>query len=138
MSTVVKKLHKLILKYRRHLHFRRDESWRYVRIKENWRRPKGIDSKMRLKIKGKPKMPSIGFRSPKVIRGLHPSGYEEVVVHNIRDLEKIDPSRQAIKIAHTVGRRKRAELIKIASEKGIKILNIGEKSESEHTKEAGS
>ena len=29
--------------------FIRQESWRYVRVKESWRRPRGIDSKMRLK-----------------------------------------------------------------------------------------
>ena len=60
--------------------FKRQESWRYKRVKENWRRPRGIDSKMRKKVKGWPRSAEVGYRSPKETRGLHPSGYEEVLV----------------------------------------------------------
>ena len=103
--------------------FVRQESWRYKRIKENWRRPRGIDSKMRRKIKGWPKCPEAGYRGPKAVRGLHPSGYEEVLVYNPDDLDKIDPKTQAARIAHTVGIKKRMEIIAKATSKGIRILN---------------
>jgi len=103
--------------------FVRQESWRYKRIKENWRRPRGIDSKMRRKIKGWPKCPEAGYRGPKAARGLHPSGYEEVLVYNPDDLDKIDPKTQAARIAHTVGIKKRMEIIAKATSKGIRILN---------------
>ncbi|WP_297536052.1 50S ribosomal protein L32e, partial [Thermococcus sp.] len=85
--------------------------------------PKGIDSKMRLKKKGKPRSPSIGWSSPKAVRGLHPSGYEEVLVHNLKELEKLDPTRQVARIAGTVGARKRELIIARAKELGIKVLN---------------
>ncbi len=103
--------------------FVRQESWRYKRIKENWRRPRGIDSKMRRKIKGWPKSPEAGYRGPKTARGLHPSGYEEVLVYNPEDLDKIDPKTQAARIAHTVGIKKRMDIIAKATSKGIKVLN---------------
>ena len=103
--------------------FIRQESWRYKRIKENWRRPRGIDSKMRRKIKGWPKCPEAGYRGPKAARGLHPSGYEEVLVYNPDDLDKVDPETQAARIAHPVGIKKRMEIIAKAISKGIKILN---------------
>ncbi len=103
--------------------FIRQESWRYVRVKESWRRPRGIDSKMRLKKKGKPPLVSIGYRGPKAVRGLHPTGFEEVLVYNVKDLEKIDPERQAARIASTVGRRKRIAIIEKADELGIVVLN---------------
>ena len=103
--------------------FVRQESWRYKRIKENWRRPRGIDSKMRRKIKGWPKCPEAGYRGPKAARGLHPSGYEEILVYNPDDLDRIDPKTQAARIAHTVGIKKRMEIIAKATSKGIKILN---------------
>jgi len=103
--------------------FVRQESWRYVRIKENWRRPKGIDNKMRLKKKGVPKMPSIGYRGPREVRGLHPSGFKEVLVHRVEDLEGIDPEREAVRIAGAVGRKKRLEIIERADELGIRVLN---------------
>ncbi len=103
--------------------FRRQEWHRYKRLGEKWRRPKGRHSKMRRKLKGKPKMPNPGYRSPKKVRGLHPSGYEEVLVYNPKDLEKIDPERQAARIASRVGKRKRREILKKAEELGIVVLN---------------
>lgn len=103
--------------------FRRQESWRYKRVSQIWRKPDGIDSKMRKKKKGWPKSAEIGYRGPKVARGLHPSGYEEVRVRTVDDLGKINPQTQAIRIAHTVGMKKRAEISIRAGEKGILILN---------------
>ena len=103
--------------------FVRQESWRYVRVKESWRRPRGIDSKMRLKVKGWPRCPEVGYRGPRAVRGLHPSGFEEVIVHNVEELQKVDPERQAVRIAHTVGGRKRAEIIAEAERLGITVLN---------------
>jgi large subunit ribosomal protein L32e len=103
--------------------FRRQESWRYKRVSEVWRKPDGIDSKMRKKMKGWPKSAEIGYRGPRVARGLHPSGYEEVLVRTADDLGKVDPKTQAIRIAHTVGMKKRAEISIRAGEKGVRILN---------------
>ena len=103
--------------------FKRQESWRYKRLGESWRRPRGIDSKIRRKVKGWPRSPGIGYRSPKETRGLHPSGYEEILVHNLDEVGELDPERQAIRIAHTVGARKRIEISAKAQEQGIYIIN---------------
>ena len=103
--------------------FVRQESWRYVRVKESWRKPRGIDSKMRLKVKGWPKSPEVGYRGPRAVRGLHPSGFEEVIVHNVDELREVDPERQAVRIAHTVGSRKRGEIVAEAERLGIVVLN---------------
>jgi len=103
--------------------FRRQESWRYKRVSQVWRKPDGIDSKMRKKMKGWPKSVQIGYRGPKVARGLHPSGYIEVLVRTVDDLNKVDPKTQAIRIAHTVGMKKRAEISVRADERGVHILN---------------
>jgi len=103
--------------------FRRQESWRYKRVSEVWRKPDGLDSKMRKKMRGWPKSAEIGYRGPRVARGLHPSGYEEVLVQTVDDLGKVDSETQAIRIAHTVGMKKRAEISIRAGERGIRILN---------------
>jgi len=116
--------------------FVRQESWRYKRVKENWRRPRGLDSKMRRKIKGWPKTPEIGYRSPKLARSLHPSGYEEILVHNPDELENINPETQAARIARTVGTRKRTEILAKARSKGIFILNPKEVEEKLEEEEA--
>lgn len=104
--------------------FVKQESWRYVRVSPSWRKPRGIDNKMRVKLKGYPKLPSIGYRNPKLVRGLHPSGYEEVIVYSPKDLEKINPENQVARIAHAVGFRKKLGIIEKAKDLDIKILNI--------------
>ena len=103
--------------------FRRQESWRYKRVTDKWRKPHGIDSKMRKKIKGWPVSPTTGYRSPKNMRGLHPSGFIETHVRSVADLEGINPELQAIRISRTVGGRKRVEIMALAEEKGIHVLN---------------
>jgi large subunit ribosomal protein L32e len=111
--------------------FRRQESWRYKRVKESWRRPRGIDSKMRKKVKGWPRSVEVGYRGPKKTRGLHPSGYAEALVYNVDDVEKVSPETQAIRIAGAVGARKRVEISARAEERGIHILNPREMKELE-------
>jgi large subunit ribosomal protein L32e len=106
--------------------FVRPESWRYVRLKENWRNPRGLDSKVRLSIKGWPPSAGAGFGGPRVTRGLHPSGYEEVLVHNVEQLREIAPKSQAARIGHTVGKRKRARILAEARKRRIVVLNLRE------------
>jgi len=105
--------------------FVRQESWRYIRLAENWRKPKGIDNKMRKQVSGVPPLVKVGYRGPKKARGLHPSGYKDRLIHNIRDLEKLDPKIDAARIGHSVGRRKRIDIVNKASALGIKVLNRG-------------
>jgi large subunit ribosomal protein L32e len=107
-------------------HFRQFEEWRLVRIKDHWRRPKGIDNKMRQKRKGWPRTVNVGYGSPKTVRHLHPSGKEEVAIYNVGDLTIVDPETQVARIGGTVGRRKRRAILKEATELGIRILNPGE------------
>ncbi len=91
--------------------------------KTGWRKPRGIDSKQRKHVKAKGAHPKIGYSAPRTVRGLHPSGYEEVYVKNLDDLLKIDPERQAARLSATLGKRKRDMIIAKADELGIKILN---------------
>lgn len=106
--------------------FVRMNSWFLKRLGDSWRSPRhSLDNKIRQQRKGFPPMVKVGYRGPKLARGLHPSGFEEVIVHNPEELETIDPRRQAVRIASNVGRRKRAEIIKRAEELGITVLNAG-------------
>jgi large subunit ribosomal protein L32e len=103
--------------------FVRQESWRYVRVKPNWRRPKGKDSKMRLQVKGWPPLVKIGYRTPKDYRNLHPSGYKEVLVYRPEDLQGLNPEIHAIRIASSVGMRKKLLIVEEARKLGLRILN---------------
>lgn len=103
--------------------FKRQEWFRYSKLGEKWRRPKGIHSKMRRKIKRRTPMVDIGFRGPIGSRGLHPSGFEEVLVHNVDGLENINPKVQAVRIGRTVGTKKRIAIEDRATELGIRVFN---------------
>jgi large subunit ribosomal protein L32e len=116
--------------------FVRSESWRYMKLKENWRRPRGLDNKMRRKIKGWPPSVSVGYKGPKAARGLHPSGYKEVLVHNAKELSNIDPKTEAARIAHTVGKRKRVQILAEAKKLKVFILNVKLVQEAPAKKEA--
>jgi large subunit ribosomal protein L32e len=108
--------------------FVRPESWRYVRLKENWRNPQGLDNKVRMRVKGWPPKVSIGYRGPRIARGLHPSGFTEILVYNPEQLKDIDPETQSARIAHTVGKRKKMKILSEARKKGIRVLNLKEAS----------
>ncbi|MBU4535146.1 MAG: 50S ribosomal protein L32e [Euryarchaeota archaeon] len=103
--------------------FKRQEYARYKKLGQKWRKPKGKTSKTRRYEKGKPAMPSVGYGTPKDSRGLHPSGYQDILLCNIRELEDLDPEYQAGRISSTVGRRKKEIMLGKAKELGIKIFN---------------
>ncbi|MFO8052097.1 MAG: 50S ribosomal protein L32e [Thermoplasmatota archaeon] len=105
--------------------FKRSEWFRYKRLGTKWRRPRGMSNKMRLKKGYRPNKVRIGYGKPSAVRGLHPSGFREVSVHNVDDLKGIDPKHQAGRIGATVGTRKRRDIIEAADSKGIRILNRG-------------
>jgi large subunit ribosomal protein L32e len=105
--------------------FRRVESWRYKRVKDSWRKSRGIDSNTRKKNKSGVKSPTVGYRNPKKVRGLHPSGYKEVRVTTMLDLKDLNKNRHAIKISSKLGSRKRVALIDYCQKRGFKILNLG-------------
>lgn len=103
--------------------FKRQEWFRYSKLGENWRKPKGIHSKMKRQLKRRPPMVDIGYRGPVAARNLHPSGFEEVLVYNVDGLENIDPKKQAVRIGGTVGTKKRIAIEDRADELGIRVLN---------------
>ena|SRR5688572_14836321 len=115
--------------------FVRQESWRYDRLAESWRRPKGKDNKMRRQLSGAPRLVKIGYRGPKKARGLHPSGYTDNLVFNVKDLGRLDPAGDAARIGHAVGQRKRLLILAEARTKGIKVLNPGKEQKAEEASE---
>lgn len=104
--------------------FRRQESWRYKRVHPSWRQPRGNDSKMRLKLGGRPKLVGIGYRSPRLVRGRAGSGHDEVIVHNPEDLAIVTLDK-VVRIAHVVGQRKRNNILEQAKTLGLYVVNRG-------------
>ena len=103
--------------------FIRQESWRYVRIHPEWRKPKGVDNKVRRQDKGWPALVRVGYRGPVEARGLHPSGHYDVIVYRSSDLDSLVPGRDVARIGGTVGAKKRAAVLERATELGIRVVN---------------
>lgn len=104
--------------------FKRQESWRYFRLQTTWRKPKGKDNHQRKQLsRGRPGIVKVGYGGPRVSRGLHPSGYTDNLVHNVSDLQNLDPKKDGIRLGHGVGSKKRTEIVSRAVEKKFKIFN---------------
>jgi len=103
--------------------FNRQDYHKKKRTPTSWRQPRGNLSKQRRGIKGKGATVEAGYRSPAAARGLHPSGFEEVRVHNTDDLEGVDPGSEAVRIASGVGGRKRERIEDVCEDREIRVLN---------------
>ena len=105
--------------------FIRPESWRYTRLETGWRKPKGMDNHQRKqKSRGRPGIGQNWLRwTPNVSKGLHPSGYTDNLVHNAGDLDNLNPKEDGVRFGHSVGAKKRREIMKIAIEKKFKVFN---------------
>ncbi len=112
-----------VAKKKRKPKFNHEQAHRWVRISNRWRKVRGIDSVSRVRRKGRIALVSPGYRGPKSMRGLHPSGYIEALVHKPSDLEHLDPDVHAVRIAGSVGLRKRQVILDKAESDMFRILN---------------
>jgi large subunit ribosomal protein L32e len=103
--------------------FKRDGFGKKRQLSDSWRKPRGQHNKQREQKKAKGALPKPGYGSPIAVRGMHPSGFFEVLVFSEKDLENLDTKTQAIRISAGVGGRKRKALQEKATEAGFKILN---------------
>ena len=105
--------------------FRRQESWRYKRVKQNWRRPRGVTSKMRKEESGFPAKVKNGYGTASATRGLHPRGLVDTLVWREVELEKLDPKVHIVRIAARVGEKKRRGILTKAKDLNFHIANPG-------------
>jgi large subunit ribosomal protein L32e len=105
--------------------FKRQESWRLKRVKENWRRPRGVTSRMRKEKKGWPALVKAGRGSAASTRGRHPRGLIERLVRNEADLEGLNPKVHIIRLSRQLGERRRIVLVERAKSLNIHIANPG-------------
>ncbi|KPI38232.1 60S ribosomal protein L32 [Cyphellophora attinorum] len=103
----------------------RHQSDRFMCVPSAWRKPKGIDNRVRRRFKGQMVMPSIGFGSNKKTRHMMPSGHKAFLVHNPKDVELLLMHNRvyAAEIAHAVSSKKRIEIVAKAKSLGVKVTN---------------
>lgn len=105
--------------------FKRFQSDRFKRVKESWRKPKGIDCRVRRRFKGSTLMPKIGYGTDKRTRHLLPNGFYKFVVNNVKELDALLMlnRKYAAEIAHGVSAKKRKEILERAAELDIRVTN---------------
>ncbi|KAK3333621.1 ribosomal protein L32e [Podospora appendiculata] len=105
--------------------FSRHQSDRFKCVKANWRKPKGIDNRVRRRFKGQAVMPGIGYGSNKKTRHMMPSGHKAFLVSNVKDIELLLMHNKtfAAEIAHNVSSRKRIDIIARAKQLSVKVTN---------------
>merc|ERR1712063_99258 len=105
--------------------FARVQSERHHRVKESWRKPRGIDSKTRRRFKGVRHMPNVGYGSNKKTIHLLPNGYKKFRVFNAEDLEMLlmHNTTYCAEIAHSVSAKKRDAIRERALQLNIKLIN---------------
>ena len=113
------------MRKRRRIKFERYRWQTKKKLSGSWRRPRGLDNKMRHHIAAKGARVQIGYRRKKEERGLHPSGVREVLVFNTNDLAQAEAAaaETAVRIASRVGRRKKEAIEAEAAKLGLKVLN---------------
>ena len=121
MTTEIKRL--IRVRVEKGATFKRDGYGKKKQLSDSWRKPKGQHNKQREQKKAKGALPKPGFGSPIAVRGMHPSGYFEVLISSVKELEGIDPKTHAIRIGATVGERTRVGLQEKAIADGFKVLN---------------
>lgn len=122
MTTEIKRL--IRVRVEKGATFKRDGYGKKAQLSDSWRKPRGQHNKQREQKKAKGALPKPGFGSPVAVRGMHPSGFFEILVTSLKDLEGLDPKTQAVRIGGTVGDRKRTVLQETALSSGIKVLNL--------------
>lgn len=104
--------------------FIRQDNPKRMKLNDKWRKPKGIHSKIKHKFKGRRKMPSPGYKSPKKVKGLHLSGLKIINVFSAGGLKEIKKTSEGVVIPKSTGMKKRLEILKKAKDLGIVILNL--------------
>jgi len=116
--------------------FKRSETHRFPRLGDKWRSSKGIRSKMRLKKMSRAAIVETGYRGPVLTRGLHPTGKHEVIVYRVEDLTVVNSDLDVVRIAGTVGTRKRLEILRKAKELELHVINRRPSEKEERREEA--
>ncbi len=105
--------------------FTRWEHEDFNKMKPNWRRPRGIDSRFRRQFRGLKPLVCIGYGTNKAHRHVLPNGFKKFLISNLADLEVLLMNNRVYcgELAANLSARKKKEIVKRAAELNVKITN---------------
>ncbi len=104
--------------------FLREDYQKRACIPLPWRRPRGVHSKLRHRFAGHRALVDPGYGSPKEVYGLSPSGYEQILVHTINEMQNLNSKTQGAILGSTIGLPRKIALLTEAKKLGVKVLNV--------------
>lgn len=111
-----------VIKNRKPEFIRRDVH-KKKKLRREWRKPTGLDSKIRRRLKGRQKRVSQGYRSPRKVRGMHKSGLKQVRICSFNDLEGLDPKKECLILSSVAGAKKKSLILSKAKSLGFYVVN---------------
>ena len=123
--TPLRKIKKTI---KRHKRFTRHEHEDYPgKLATSWRRPRGIDSRVRRQFRGNKPLVKIGYGTKRSHRHILPSGFKKLLVRCPADIEMLLMNNRvyAAEIAACIGQKKRNQILRRAKELNVRVINEG-------------
>ncbi len=115
---------KKIIRKKKYPKFERQRTHTKKRLGNKWRKPKGIQSKLRRQVKGHSKLVRIGYGGDKRTKGMDRNALIPSRICNLKDLKELEKDKNSVIISHKVGLKNKLTIIKECLSKGFNIQNI--------------
>ena len=91
----------------------------------SWRRPRGIDSRIRRQYRGNKPLVKCGYGQAKKTKHILPNGFKKFLVRCTKDLEMMLMNNRVYcaELAHNLGAKTRKIICQRAAELNIKLIN---------------
>jgi large subunit ribosomal protein L32e len=103
--------------------FIRQDAHKHKRVKQVWRAPKGLHSKIKDSKKGYRAKLQGGYQTPKSVRGLDKHGLKPTIVAGAHQLSAMDPKVHSIILQGGLGGRKKLAILEEAHKHKFTVLN---------------
>jgi large subunit ribosomal protein L32e len=95
------------------------------KLKPSWRRPRGIDSRIRRQYRGNKPLVKCGYGQAWKTKFLLPNGFKKFLIRNNQDLEILLMNNRVYcgELAHNLGAAARKKIVLRAAELNVKLTN---------------
>ena len=95
------------------------------KMKPNWRRPRGIDCRVRRQYKGNKPLVKVGYGQNKNTKYYLPNGFKKFLIKCEKDLELLLMNNRVFagELAKNLSSQTRAKIVKRAKELNVKLTN---------------
>ena len=106
------------------------------KIKDSYRKPRGIDNRMKRQFRGNKPMVKVGYGTKKEHKHILPNGFKKYLIRNEKDIEVLLMNNRVFcgELASNISAEKRKTIAKRAAELNVKLTNYKGKLVTEEKK----